>query len=153
MRRHEQEITDKEKLEGILKRALVCRIGLCEDNVPYVVPVCFGYRDGCIYIHSSKPGRKMEIIGRNNKVCFEVDVDVEAVPAKPACRWTVKYKSVIGFGRASIIHGQQAKIDAFNIIMEHYSGTPSHDFETRPLDLAAIVKIEIESMTGKTSKQ
>lgn len=139
-------------MEAILQKALVCRIGLCEGNVPYIVPVCFGYRDGCIYFHSSRQGRKMEIIRMNSQVCFEADVDVAVVPAELACKWTVTYKSVIGFGKASIIDDQREKTDAFNIIMEHYSGVASHSYEPRPLDLVAIVKIEIESMTGKSPR-
>ncbi len=152
MRKHKQEITDKDTLEEILRRAVVCRIGLSEDNVPYVVPVCFGYKDGCIYIHSAGQGRKIEIIRKNNKVCFEVDVDVEPVPGEKACKWTVKYISVIGFGRASLIDGHQEKIDALDIIMGHYSGRDSHDYEPHALDLTAVIKIEIQSMTGKRSK-
>jgi nitroimidazol reductase NimA-like FMN-containing flavoprotein (pyridoxamine 5'-phosphate oxidase superfamily) len=152
MRKHKQEITDKDTLEDILQRALVCRIALSEDNMPYIVPVCFGYKHGCIYIHSSRHGRKMEIIRTNNKVCFEVDVDVEPVPGEPACKWTIKYRSVIGFGTASIVEDPQQKIDALNVVMEHYSGRGSHHYEPHPLDLTAIIKIEIESMTGKRSK-
>lgn len=152
MRRQKQEITEKEALEAILHRAIVCRIGLSEDNVPYVVPVCFGYKQGCIYIHSSRLGRKMEIIQKNNKVCFEVDVDVEPIAAEKACKWTVTYKSLIGFGTASILEDLQEKIDALNVIMEHYSGKDSHEYEGHLLDLTAIIKIEIETMTGKRSK-
>ncbi len=67
----------------------------------------------------------MEIIRKNNKVCFEVDVDVEPVPGEPACKWTIRYKSVIGFGTASIIEDHQEKIDALDVIMKHYSGRDS----------------------------
>ncbi len=152
MRRHEQEITDREIIEEILQRAPICRIALADNNVPYIVPVCFGYKDGSIYVHSSRYGRKMEIIERNNNVCFEVDVDVETVPAEIACKWSVKYKSVIGFGKASVVDDHEQKISALNIVMEHYSGKSAHQYDASPLQLAAIIKIQIESMTGKRSK-
>jgi hypothetical protein len=38
MRRKEQQIHDTSAIEDILSRAMVCRLGLCEDNQPYVVP-------------------------------------------------------------------------------------------------------------------
>lgn len=152
MRKYKQEITDQAVLEDILRRAVVCRIGLSDDNMPYVVPVCFGHRDGCIYFHSAREGRKIEIIKKNNQVCFEVDVDVEPVPGEPACNWTVKFKSIIGFGIASLVEDRDERIHALKVIMDHYSGTGSYEYEPRPLDLTAVIKIEIQSMTGKRSK-
>ena len=153
MRRHDQEITDKETLEAILNQAPVCRIGLSDHDMPYVVPVNFGYKDGCVYIHSSQQGRKMEIVKRNPNVCFEVEVDVETVPGEIPCKWTVKFKSVIGFGKASIIEDPDEKRHALNVIMEHYSGIFDNSYNPKSFDLAAIIKIRIESMTGKGSKK
>jgi nitroimidazol reductase NimA-like FMN-containing flavoprotein (pyridoxamine 5'-phosphate oxidase superfamily) len=48
MRRKEREIKDVAAIEDILKRAFVCRLGLCEDNQPYVVPLCHGYKDNSL---------------------------------------------------------------------------------------------------------
>lgn len=153
MRRHEQEITEIETIEEILQKASVCRIGLVDDNIPYIVPVCFGYQDGSIYLHSSPRGRKIEVMRRNNNVCFEVDVDVEMVPGAEACEWSVKYRSVIGFGKASLVENKEEKIAALNVIMKHYSGTSAHEYRPHSFKSAAIIKIQIESMTGKRSKR
>jgi nitroimidazol reductase NimA-like FMN-containing flavoprotein (pyridoxamine 5'-phosphate oxidase superfamily) len=152
VRKYKQEIADRDTLEDILRRALVCRIGLADGNAPYIVPVCFGYRNGHIYFHSAREGRKIDIIRRNKHVCFEAEVDVEVVPGEPACKWTMKYKSVIGFGAASLVEDRDEKIHALNVIMDHYSAAGSYDYESHALDLAAIIKIEITSMTGKRSK-
>lgn len=152
MRRHKQEICDRQVIEEILQKASVCRIGLVDNNVPYIVPVCFGYKDGSIYVHSSRYGRKMDIIGRNNNVCFEVEIDVETIPAAVACKWSVRYRSVIGFGKALVVDDEEERIRGLNIIMEHYSGQSTHDYHTHPLGHAAMIKIQIESMTGKRSK-
>jgi nitroimidazol reductase NimA-like FMN-containing flavoprotein (pyridoxamine 5'-phosphate oxidase superfamily) len=53
MRRAGKEITDRAGIDGILRDARVCRIGLPDEGRPYVVPVCFGYRDGALYFHSA----------------------------------------------------------------------------------------------------
>jgi uncharacterized protein len=153
MRRHDQEITDKAIIEDIMLKAPVCRIGLADNNMPYIVPVCFGYQDNCIYVHSSRHGRKNEIIERNNNVCFEVEVDVEMVPAAMACKWNVTYRSVIGFGKASVVTDEAERIRALHVIMEHYSGEMEHHYDAGPLQHVAIIKIQIENMTGKRSKQ
>jgi hypothetical protein len=152
MRRIEQQITGHQAVEAILQRAQVCRIGLAEDNMPYVVPVCFGYRDGCLFVHSSPKGKKIDMIGKNNKVCFEVDTDVQLVPADDPCDFTITYHSVIGFGTAVLVDDRDEKIRALNTIMEHYSQRGDYAFPESIVDATAIIKIRIESMTGKRSK-
>ena len=62
VRRKDKEIKDKEVIESIIKRATVCRIALSENNVPYIVPLSFGYKDNCLYFHSAPEGRKIDII-------------------------------------------------------------------------------------------
>lgn len=79
MRRSEKEVNDIHEIESILKQTSICRIGLCVDNIPYVVPMNYGYRDNCLYLHSAKEGRKIDIIRENPNVCFEVDTDIELV--------------------------------------------------------------------------
>jgi hypothetical protein len=151
MRRHEQEITDRQVIEEILQKALICRIGLADNNMPYIVPVCFGYKDGSLYVHSSRYGLKMDMIDRNNNVCFEVEVDVETIPAAVACKWSVTYRSVVGFGKASVLENEEERIHALNIIMEHYTGKSPHEYHPHSLEKAAIIEIQVESMTGKRS--
>jgi nitroimidazol reductase NimA-like FMN-containing flavoprotein (pyridoxamine 5'-phosphate oxidase superfamily) len=150
MRRREQEITDQSVIESILQRATVCRIGLCDRGTPYVVPVNFGYKDQRLYFHSAGEGRKADVLRKNNRVCFEVDIDVELLPAETACKWSVKYLSVIGFGEASFIDSLQEKQEALNIIMEHYSGR-SYEYTEEALAEVAVIKVEIDTMSGKQS--
>jgi len=54
MRRKDREITDRKKIEAILDKAPVCRIGFSKDNDPYVVPVCFGYGNGSASIRQAR---------------------------------------------------------------------------------------------------
>ena len=56
MRRKEKEITGKQEIEEIIKKPPVPRIALTDGDTPYIVPVCFGYRDGIIFIHGSSKG-------------------------------------------------------------------------------------------------
>ena len=150
MRREDKEIKDKNEMESIVKRATVCRVALSENDVPYVVPVNFGYKDDCLYFHSAPKGKKIEIIKQNNNVCFEVDIDQEVVETGTPCNWDMKYRSVIGSGKAFLVDALEEKRRALNIIVEHYSGDPDEYPESAVRDLA-IIKIEIESMTGKKS--
>jgi nitroimidazol reductase NimA-like FMN-containing flavoprotein (pyridoxamine 5'-phosphate oxidase superfamily) len=149
MRRHALEIKDRHEIEAVMRRAEVCRVGLSENDAPYVVPMLFGYRDKYLYLHCANKGKKLDMMRQNSNVCFEMDIDYEIVrPAGHPCRWGAKYRSVIGFGRSFIVEGFQEKSAALNIIVQHYGGE-WYDFSEKDLQKVCVVKIEIDSMTGK----
>jgi hypothetical protein len=150
MRRREKEIKETTELEEILGKALVCRIGLAHGGIPYVVPVIFGYEDGSIYFHSSPHGRKMEMLRENPLVCFEVEVDVEIIPSADPCSWGVRFRSVIGTGKAFVLQDFDEKARGLEVIMRHYS-SGSFSFPREMVDATAVVRVEIQEMTGKRS--
>ncbi|TXT67401.1 MAG: Pyridoxamine 5'-phosphate oxidase [Promethearchaeota archaeon] len=151
MRRKDKEITDKMILTALLNKAQVCRLALSDNNIPYIVPVNFGIQDNCLYIHSAKEGKKMEILKKNDKVCFEIDLDFQLQTAKDPCQFSAQYQSVIGFGIATFINSLDEKIKALNIIMQHYTGKNNYMFKEYGLKKIAIIKIEITKLTGKKS--
>ncbi|MCX7921914.1 MAG: pyridoxamine 5'-phosphate oxidase family protein [Clostridia bacterium] len=149
MRRKDRQIEDKNEIESILQKADVCRIAMCDGNIPYIVPMNYGYSDGCIYLHCAKEGRKLDVIAANNNVCFEVDIDHELVVPQDASHCTMKYRSVIGRGKAFIVESAQEKVKALNLLMEHYTGRSGYEFPEKMLDVTGVIKIQIEEMTGK----
>ena len=80
--------------ESILKESRICRIGLVDQDKPYIVPMNFGYKNGTLYIHSAKEGRKIDLMKKNPNVCFEMDELVRLKKAKQACEWGVQYQSM-----------------------------------------------------------
>ncbi len=150
MQRKDKQINDIAAIEDILSRATVCRLGLCEANQPYVVPLCFGYKDNALYFHCAGQGKKLDILRKNNNVCFEVDINHELVKADKACDWGMKYKSVIGFGKAVFIKDVEQKRKALDIIMQQFS-KDTFEYSANAVENIWIIKVEIESMTGKQS--
>lgn len=150
MRRKDKEINDITAIEDILSKALVCRLGLCENEKPYVVPLCFGYKDNTLYFHSAREGKKLDILRKNNNVCFEVDIDCDIIKADKPCDWGMKYKSVIGFGKATFIEDIESKHKALDILMQQYS-EGAFEYPTNVIENIVVIKVEIESMTGKQS--
>jgi nitroimidazol reductase NimA-like FMN-containing flavoprotein (pyridoxamine 5'-phosphate oxidase superfamily) len=143
-------ISDRATIESIIGSASVCRIALSDGGQPYVVPVCFGYADNTLYFHSAPRGRKLDVLRENNAVCFEFDVDHEIVRSEDACKWSMKYRSVVGFGRAFLVEDLEGKRRALDVIMSHYGGKP-YAYPEATLRKTAVVRVEIHSMTGKTS--
>ena len=60
MRRKDKEIKDQQEIESILGKADVCRLAFSDNDIPYIVPVNYGYRDHCLYFHSAKEGKKID---------------------------------------------------------------------------------------------
>ncbi|MDW7732567.1 MAG: pyridoxamine 5'-phosphate oxidase family protein [Methanolobus sp.] len=151
MRRSEKKILDTALIESILQEAIVCRLGLCVDNEPYVVPMNFAYRENAIYLHAAPEGKKIGMIKTNPFVCFEVDHMTEVVTSENACNWGMRYYSIIGFGEAFLIDDKKAKSDALNIIMGKYSGLNDQMYSGKSLENITVIRVEISEMTGKKS--
>lgn len=149
MRRQDKEITDPVQIAAIIQQAQVCHLGLVDGDRPYVVPVSFGYSDGCVYIHSASEGHKLDLLRRNPTVCVEFEVDVQLVQADKPCAWGLRYRSVIGWGIARLVEGPAAKARALNAIMAHYGGGGDHVYPAAALAETAIIQVQIATMTGK----
>ena len=148
MRRKDREITDRAEIESILHEATVCRIGLADDDGPYVVPVCFGYEDRSVYIHSAPEGKKLVMLEKNPRCCFEVDICGQVIRGDRPCSWGMRYRSVIGYGRAAILTDPDEKRHGLSCIMHHYDdGT--YVFSDSDLMSVTVIRIAVESMTGK----
>ena len=150
MRRKEKEITNKKEIEKILQESNVCRMAMVDGNKPYIVPMNFGYCDGCLFFHSAPEGRKIDLIKKNSNVCFEVDQLIRFEKAKLACDWGVEYKSVIGSGKAQLLDNLEEKIEALNIIMSQYSGR-TFEYPDEMLKKTVVIKVTVDRMTGKHS--
>jgi nitroimidazol reductase NimA-like FMN-containing flavoprotein (pyridoxamine 5'-phosphate oxidase superfamily) len=152
MRRKDREIEDSSELESIISAAAVCRLAMSESDRPYIVPLCFGYKDDNLYFHSAKEGKKLEVLRMNSSVCFEMDIDHELVRANLPCDSEMKYRSVIGFGQASFVNGIEEKKMALDIITHHYSegnAGETYVYPEQQLANTVIIKVTIESLTGK----
>jgi uncharacterized protein len=150
MFRKEKEITSPAEIDTIINNAIVCRIALSNKNIPYIIPVCFGYHHRTLYFHCANSGKKLDIIRQNPNVCFEMETGVEIKKDPSPCNWGAKYRSVVGFGKAVIIDSKKDKEAALSIVMSHYSDDTCV-FPEEMVDKTTVVKIIIESFTGKQS--
>jgi uncharacterized protein len=148
MRRKDREITDPAEIDAILREAMVCRIGLADGGEPYVVPLSFGYEDGTVYIHSAPEGKKITLLEENPRCCFEVDICDRVIRGDKPCSWGMLYRSVIGYGRASILTDPEEIRHGLNCIMRHYNGG-IHAFSDSDIGSVMVIRIDIRSMTGK----
>ncbi|MFC1955933.1 pyridoxamine 5'-phosphate oxidase family protein [Chloroflexota bacterium] len=143
-------MTEIDDIEKIIEKALCCRIGLVDDDEPYIVPVSFGYERNAFYFHTALEGRKIGLIKRNNKVCFEIDADVVMVEDLESYNCTANYRSIFGTGRAFILESDEEKSHGLKLIIKQY-GMKDFDFPKTRLDKTLVVEVDINSITGKKS--
>lgn len=151
MRRSDKEITDRKAIEDIILRSKVCKLAMCVENRPYIVPLCFGFKNNTLYFHSAPKGKKIEILKNNPNVCFEFEIFTQIIKSAKACKWGMRYRSVIGFGKAGFITDDDLKRQAFDIIMNQYADG-SFIYEDALLKSVVLINVEIQSMTGKQSE-
>jgi len=152
MRRQDREIEDPAAVRSILKTATVLRLGLCDGEWPYVVPLNYGLHKDNLYFHCANEGKKLDLIRANPRVCFEVEGRVELLPGEKACDWSVKYESVIGYGQASIVADEAERRTAVAALVLQMGAEDPQLPEKLPASMP-IVRIAIESLSGKTSMQ
>lgn len=133
--------------EALLQRAEVLRLGLHDDDGPYVVPVNFGYAEGRIYVHGPREGRRIDAVRGGARICFEAD-EGEIVRADRPCDFSARFASVIGYGRARLIEDPAAKGRALDAIMRHY-GSTGEGMDESVITRTSVIEIVIESMDGK----
>ncbi len=152
MRRKEREIKDNQVIEEIISRCDVCRIGLSDNNMPYIVPLNFGYMKGdpsCLYFHCATRGRKIDIIAKNNNVCFEMDTDHILTDGDAACDYSMLYSSVMGTGKIYIVKDEEERNIGLNCLMKHYTGKDNYTFKPGTMLKTTILRLDIDSISGK----
>jgi nitroimidazol reductase NimA-like FMN-containing flavoprotein (pyridoxamine 5'-phosphate oxidase superfamily) len=154
MRRADREITDIADKLGIIGRSKVCRLGLADGDEPYIVPLNFGYEytEGILflYFHSAREGRKIDILRKNRRACFEVDGKHELIGGGTACEYGFAYESVTGAGFVEFIEDREGKIRALNLLMRRQTGE-DRDFayQDAQIDRVAVYRLRVENFTGK----
>jgi uncharacterized protein len=152
MSRKDRQLKEISDIEEIISKADVCRIALADNNIPYIVTMNFGYaggEDACFFFHCAKEGRKLEMISRNNFVCFELDTDHELYEGENGCDWGMKFSSVVGYGKISAVENKESRVKALDCIMSHYSTRKVFSYDEKVLENTTILRLDIGEMTGK----
>lgn len=157
MRRTDREVTNLNEILQIVDKAKILRLGLFDDESPYVVPLHYGYayRDGRLvfYMHAAKEGRKLDLIRKNPNVCVELDCDVAPISGGDVpCKYGSTFASVIGRGRAEILEDAEEKITGLKLLMRNQTGR-DFEFDRKMADAVAIIRVTVPSFTAKAKRE
>jgi len=151
MRRKDREVKEKEEIMDVFQKADVCRLALSDGSVPYIVAMNFGLTaDGrSLYFHCAHEGKKIDILKKNNLVCFQADIEHELFLHSVSCGCSMKYKSIVGMGRITFVTGMAEKTMALQTIMAHYTKKSSHTFKAELVEKTMVLRLDIEEISCK----
>lgn len=150
MRRKNQQLNEEESLQILRegKSGVLSLLG--DEGYPYGVPLSYSYVDGKLYFHSAVTGHKVDAVKNCDKASFCVVARDDVKPEE----LTTYYKSVVAFGRVSLLQGEE-KRSAILDIGRKYSGMLGDEkimAEIKgAMDRMNLLCLEIEYLTGKQS--
>lgn len=152
MRRQDREVTNIGEILKIIESCKVMRLGMSADNLPYVVPLNFGftYLDGefTFCFHCAGQGKKLDLLRQNPKVCFEMDCGHRLTEAETACAYGYDFRSVIGMGVACIVTDREEKKRLLACLMRCQTGK-EFAFEDSQADAVTVYEIKEVRLTAK----
>ena len=152
MTKRERQVTDGSQILHILDTAKILHLGLCVDNIPYVVPMNYGYtmEQGklTLYLHSAVRGKKLDMIRANSKVFFEIDCDRMPFEGRVPCQYGMVYSSIMGRGKATIVEDVEEKMAAMSVLMKTQT-EKNFAFNDRLVSIVAVIRIDVAEYTAK----
>jgi nitroimidazol reductase NimA-like FMN-containing flavoprotein (pyridoxamine 5'-phosphate oxidase superfamily) len=112
-------VFDRELVYGILDEGFVCHVGFAVDGLPVVIPTGYARVDDHLYIHGSQVSRMLRTLAQRIDVCVTITLVDGLVLARSAFHHSVNYRSVVIFGRASMVEEREAKLAALRAFSEH----------------------------------
>ena len=160
MRLNKREIKDPDILRDIIESCDIVRLGLCDRDGMFIVPVNYGYdieTDGIglkltLYIHGAREGRKAEAFAADPSVALEMDCMDGIITGDYTCSYSCAYRSIMGNGTIRELTGEQEKIHALTRIMEHMAPGARIEFRPEMLERTGVYRIDVKNFTGKERK-
>ncbi|HTY75535.1 MAG TPA: pyridoxamine 5'-phosphate oxidase family protein [Candidatus Nanoarchaeia archaeon] len=147
------------EMEHILKQAEVGRLAVNDNSTPYIIPLNFAYVNGKIGFHCDWKGKKLDLIAKNPRCCFEVDEYMGEVSYHYDALCHLDYDSVLATGTARIEKDEEAIWQFFQELHAKYKAIyrkPIEEggkvFDRKRVGEACCVTIDIEELTGRRER-
>ncbi len=160
MRRKDREIKNFEEIINVMKACKVCHVAFFDDEYPYVVPMNFGMEvngnEVILYFHGANTGKKHELIRKNNKVAFAMEVTSGIVTGSHvgACECTMEFESIMGTGVMDYVEDNAEKVRALHILIDHYNVYEGKEyyFHDEMGPKTTVLRLRVNNLSGKRRK-
>jgi hypothetical protein len=112
-------VYDRDLVYQILDEGFVCHVGFVVDEKPIVIPTGYARLNDKLYIHGSQASRMLRTLQEGVDVCLTVTLVDGLVLARSAFHHSINYRSVVIFGRASLVQERSEMLTALRAFSEH----------------------------------
>jgi nitroimidazol reductase NimA-like FMN-containing flavoprotein (pyridoxamine 5'-phosphate oxidase superfamily) len=109
---------DLEVIQAILDEAVVCHVGFVVEGRPVVIPTIHWREADTLYVHGSPASRMLRSLREGVEACVTVTLVDGLVLARSAFHHSMNYRSVVVFGNAREVTGEE-KLRALDSLVEH----------------------------------
>jgi len=110
---------DRETVYAILDEGFICHVGFNVNDQPYVIPTGYARAGDKLYIHGSQASRMLRSLAGGIDACVTVTIIDGLVLARSAFHHSMNYRSVLVFGRATVVDEPREKYEALVALSEH----------------------------------
>jgi nitroimidazol reductase NimA-like FMN-containing flavoprotein (pyridoxamine 5'-phosphate oxidase superfamily) len=142
---------DRETIHSIVDEALVCHAGFVVDGAPVVIPTIHWREDDTLYVHGSAASRMLRSLRDGVEVCVTITLLDGLVLARSAFHHSMNYRSVVVFGRAREVTGEE-KLRALDSLVEHVVRGRSRDIRPpneKELRQTMVLALPLEEASAK----
>jgi len=111
---------DRETVYGILDEGFICHVGFAPEGQPVVIPTGYARDGDKLYIHGSQASRLLRTLSGGVDACVTVTIIDGLVLARSAFHHSMNYRSVVIFGRATLVEDREEKMAALFALSEHF---------------------------------
>jgi hypothetical protein len=145
-------VYDREAVYRILDEGLVCHVGFVAGGKPVVIPTGYGREGNTLYVHGSPASRMFRALGQGADVCVTVTLVDGLVLARSAFHHSMNYRSVVIFGKATVLEDPAAKREALRVFTEHVA--PGRWLEVRQpsekeLQATTVLALPLQEVSAK----
>lgn len=110
---------DREVINSILDEGFICHVGFAVEGKPFVIPTGYARVEDKLLIHGSQASRMLRTLSEGIEVCVTVTLLDGLVLARSAFHHSMNYRSIVIFGRATLVEDRTAKMSALFALSEH----------------------------------
>ena len=103
---------DRDTVYAILDEGFICHIGFVVDGQPFVIPTGYARVDDNLFVHGSQASRMLRTLANGVDACVTVTLIDGLVLARSAFHHSINYRSVVVFGRATLVEDREEKDSA-----------------------------------------
>ena len=107
-----------EDIADIMDSSFSCHIGFVLDGEPVVIPTIYGRKRDQLFFHGATTSRMLRVMKEGFRISLAVTILDGIVLARSAFHHSINYRSVVLFGKANEVIGENNKLEALKVISD-----------------------------------